>query len=175
MNREARDMTEEIIAAVYRDFDLPADTPLISAGGSMGGLSALLFCRYTARKVAACSVCSAACDIMAAYTDYPGRPRVLHYPFAGYAGDFWDVMKEHSPLHQVAHMPDIPYQLIHGAADDGVPHDRHSLPFVQAMRKLGRNVEYIEVPGLGHNGDATPIEVINRRIEFVSSFIPGNG
>jgi dipeptidyl aminopeptidase/acylaminoacyl peptidase len=172
MNREARDMTEEIISAVYREFDLPAETPLISCGGSMGGLSALIFCRYTKRKVAACSTVASVCDITASYTEYPGRPRVFHYAFAGYEGDFWDIMKQHSPLHQVEHMPDIPYLMIHGADDTGVPLRTHTLPFVQAMQKLGRNVEYIEVPGLGHDGEATPIEVIQRRIEYVCSFIP---
>src|ERR1035437_6379178 len=48
--RGARGFVDDVVKAVFREYRLPADTPLIAVGGSMGGGSALLYTRYADRK-----------------------------------------------------------------------------------------------------------------------------
>ena len=43
MNRSARAYVDDIVAGLYAAYGLPADTPLIANGGSMGGCSSLLY------------------------------------------------------------------------------------------------------------------------------------
>ncbi len=48
----------------------------------------------------------------------------------------------------------------------------HSDPMAAAMRKRGLDVEYIEVPDMGHGGPM-PVAVIQRQVDFVNSFMQG--
>jgi dipeptidyl aminopeptidase/acylaminoacyl peptidase len=75
---------------------------------------------------------------------------------------------EHSPLHQVDAMPDIPYLIVHGEKDQAVKKSAHSDPMVALMRKRGLSVEYLDRPNLGHGG---PMDYPTSRriIEFVTS------
>jgi dipeptidyl aminopeptidase/acylaminoacyl peptidase len=52
-------------------------------------------------------------------------------------------------MRQVAAMPAIPYLVIHGDKDQSVNKEKHSDRFVAEMRKLGRDIEYLEIPGMG--------------------------
>ena len=138
----------------------------------MGGLSSLLYTRYAKRPIAACHALFPACDLQFHFSERPDLPPTIHHAFRGYAEDWETLLAEHSPLCQVAHMPDIPYLVIMGDLDALVSKARHSDPLVAAMRERGMNVEYVEVPGMGH-GSAMPLAVLERQIRFVSSFLTG--
>jgi dipeptidyl aminopeptidase/acylaminoacyl peptidase len=170
MNRQARAYVDDMVEAAQKRHGLQS-APLISTGGSMGGCSCLLFCRYTRHRVTACSALFPVCDVPFHFTERPDLPRTFRQAFWGYPEPFAEVLKEHSPLHQVAGMPDIPYQILHGEEDEAVNKTKHSDPFVAAMRKAGRKVEYVEIPGLRHNDASVPLAALTRRIEFVSSFL----
>ena len=172
MNRQARQFVDDVVDAAFDIYRLPAATPVITTGGSMGGLSTLLHARYARHPVVACSAACPPCDLPYSFHERPDIPRTVRHAFRGYPEPLEEVLLEHSPLHQVPGMPDIPYQVIHGGADTAVAKAHHSDPFVAAMRKAGRRVEYIEIPKMTHNGDAMPLDAIRRRIDFVSSFIP---
>lgn len=49
MNRQAVSMTDEIMDTVKEMLDLPENLPIVSSGGSMGGLAAITYCVYTKR------------------------------------------------------------------------------------------------------------------------------
>lgn len=170
MNRQARAFVDDLVDAAYRQYNLPDSIPLIATGGSMGGLSALLYTRYARRPVTACLALYPCCDLAYHFTERPDLPRTIRYAFRGYAEPWDQVLAEHSPLAQVPHMPDIPYLVIHGDADAAVAKAHHSDPFVAAMRRLGRRVDYLQVPGMGH-GPCMPLYVWQRRIDFVKSHL----
>lgn len=169
MNRSARCFVDELIDDVFREFSIGSNTPVVSTGGSMGGQGALIYTRYARRPVVACDALFPVCDAKYHFNERPDLPATFRYAYRGYPGDWNAIMEEHSPLHQAANMPKIPYLVIHGDADAAVSKQHHSDPFVARMKQCGHNVEYIEIPGMGH-GTSVPLCVFQRRVEFVSSF-----
>ena len=171
MNRQARTMVDELVDAIYSAQGLPGSIPLICTGGSMGGQASLLYTRYAKRRVSACLANCPVCDLKYHFHERPDLPPTIRHALLGYAGSLDSLLAEHSPLHQMDAMPDIPYLIIHGGKDKLVSKRHHSDKMVAAMRKRKMNVEYVEVPGMGHGGPM-PLAVLEKQIRFVSSFLP---
>jgi dipeptidyl aminopeptidase/acylaminoacyl peptidase len=76
----------------------------------------------------------------------------MYHAFGAYGDDMHALLVEHSPLHQVDHLPDIDYLIVHGDADPAVNKAAHSDRLVHAMRARGLRVDYQEIPGMGHCG-----------------------
>ncbi len=172
MNREARAFVDELIADTFRLYGLGPEIPIIAAGGSMGGCSALLQARYSRHSVVGCLAIYPVCDTAYHFTERPDLPRTMFLAFGGYEGTFEEALAEQSPLAQAEQMPDIPYCLIHGDADKAVGKEMHSDKFVRRLRDLGRKVDYLEVPGYGHEGWANQRVVLDKIVGFVTSLIP---
>ena len=168
MNRNARAFVDELLAAVYRRYGLSDDVPLISCGRSMGGCAALLYCRYGALKPVGCMAQYPVCDLFARFVEDPNpdSPPAYHHAFYGYSEPPEEILREHSPLHQAEFMPDIPYLFFHGTADARVNKALHTDRMVQSLRRLGRDVTYIEITGMKH-GRNIPLSVYNRQYEFI--------
>ena len=149
MNAGAVAETDRIVALAKARAGLPADAPVVSTGGSMGGLCALVWPRYTRHRVAAVAANCPVCDLPFHYTERPDLPRTLRAAFAA-EPDFEAALRSRSPLHLAPDLPDVPYAVFHGTADRLVDKAAHSDKFVAAMRALGRSVEYAEVPDRGH-------------------------
>lgn len=169
-NRLTRGFVNELLDAVYREFGLTENAPIISTGGSMGGQSALLYARYSRRPIAACHALYPVCDLKYHFNERADLPATMRFAFRGYTEEWNAVMEEHSPLHQVENMPKIPYLIIHGDADTAVSKKHHSDPFVAQMMARGHDVEYAEVTGMDHGGPM-PLDVLQQRIGFVSRFL----
>lgn len=150
MDREAVLYTDEVIDAMITGLSLPEDIPVVLTGGSMGGLSALVYARRAARTPVACAVVCPVCDLPYHYTEREDLPRTLYHAFFFEEGEIGEVLKTASPLHLVPEMPDISYTVFHCCNDKAVNKEKHSDRFVAAMRAAGRRVTYIEVPGRGH-------------------------
>jgi len=170
MNRSARAFVDRLIASVYHHFKLTSDIPLIIAGSSMGGLSALIYTRYSPHRITACLALFPVCDLEYSFTERPDVPPTIRHAFRDYPGDLTAAMIENSPLQQAAQMPDIPYLLIHGDKDLSVNKAKHSDRFVAAMHKHKKNVRYLEVPGMTHGGNVT-YQASRAQIEFVKGFL----
>jgi dipeptidyl aminopeptidase/acylaminoacyl peptidase len=168
MNRGARAFIDELVDFVYDHYQLDDSIPLVSTGGSMGGYSALLYTRYARRRVSACLALYPACDLKYHFNERPDLPRTIYYAMRGQGSDMDALLTEHSPLEQVAYLPDIPYLIIHGDKDHLVNKQAHSDKMVTAMRRRGLNVEYMEVPGMGH-GECVPVDVYKKMIDFINS------
>ena len=144
------------------------DIPLVSTGGSMGGLSALIYARYSAHPVAACAAKYPVCDLPYHFTERPDLPRTIVSALAHYDMPFEQAMEAISPLHQAERMPDIPYLILHGDRDLAVNQQKHSERFVSALQKAGRSVRYVPVPGAGHGNLPQEYEQIFEEFVFVS-------
>jgi dipeptidyl aminopeptidase/acylaminoacyl peptidase len=151
MNDSTVALVDEVVAGLFERHALPADTPVIATGCSMGGHGALTYALLSRRPVAACAAVSPVCDLTFHYGERPDLPRTLHHAFGSY-GDVTEALIAHSPLHQAARMPDVPYLIIHGDADRAVGKAQHSDRLVAALRAAGRTVDYREQPGMGHCG-----------------------
>lgn len=168
MNRQSRNMIDELVDAVYAAYGLAESIPLISTGNSMGGQGSLLYTRYAKRRVSACLANCPVCDMKFHFYERPDLPTTMRYAFRGYPESLNACLAEHSPLEQVADMPDIPYRIIHGEKDKLVSKRHHSDKMLAAMRKRRLRVEYIEVPGMGHVAPL-PLKVLEGNVSFVAS------
>ncbi len=95
----------------------------------------------------------------------------FHHAFGSYPEPLEEVILEHSPLAQVGRMPDVPYLVIHGDRDLSVNKEAHSDRFVAAMRAAGRQIEYLEIPGMGHGTNVPPV-FHRRTAEFIDRYLP---
>ncbi|MDR1092863.1 MAG: prolyl oligopeptidase family serine peptidase [Clostridiales bacterium] len=170
MNREAVRLTDGIVAAAFERYGLPEGFPVVSTGGSMGGCSALIYARYARVAPVAVAADCPVCDLPFHATERPDLPRTMYNAFAHYECGIDEAMRRHSPLHQTADMPDIPYFIDHGDADTAVNKSLHSDRFVAEMRKAGRNVEYLEIPGMKHCDLNSAPAAAKRFGEFVRGF-----
>jgi len=150
MNAHAVRTVDMIVEVCIDKYGLPADIPVISTGGSMGGLSALAYAHNASRTPTACAANCPVCDLLFHYTERPDLPRTIWSAFGWYEGGFEDAMRTASPLHLAATMPDIPYYITHCDADLAVNKGSHSDKMVAAMRAAGRSIVYDEIPGMGH-------------------------
>ena len=155
MNQQAVDYTDEILDVLEAKHLVKPK--LVSCGGSMGGLCAIVFCRYSAHReqIVSCVTNCPVCDLPFHFTERPDLPRTLYSAY-GTEPDFDAALRAHSPLHlaQAGELPDIEYHDIHCEADGAVNIDRHSVPFVAAMQK-NRRITFDRVPERGHC-DLTP-------------------
>lgn len=170
MNRQARAMVDELVEAIYALHELKEEIPLFSTGGSMGGQGSLLYSRYSKRRISACFANCPACDLHFHFNERPDLPPTIRWAFQGYPEDLDSLLTEHSPLHQVAAMPDIPYRIIHGDKDPAVAKPNHSDKMVAAMRQRNLDVDYVEVAGMGHCGPL-PLDVLEGNVAFLTEIM----
>ena len=168
LNRQARAMVDELLDAIYASYGLPDRTPLICTGRSMGGQASLLYPRYAKRRVSASLANCPACDLKFHFHERPDLPPTIRHAFLGYEGSLDQLLAEHSPLHQVDAMPDIPYRIIQGGKDKLVSKRHHGDRMAAAMRKRKMKVEYVEVPNMEHC-EPLPLSVLQGNVEFVAA------
>ena len=149
MNKQAVNYTDEILDVLFEALDLPDDLPVVSIGGSMGGLSCLVYTNYAKRTPVACVANCPVCDLPYHYTERPDLPQTLYSAFWHETGTIDDVLKAGSPLHLVDSMPDSDYFIFHCTADKAVNKELHSDVFVARMQEKHR-VTYHIVPDRGH-------------------------
>ncbi len=150
MNRHTVEFTDEILDVLFKEYDLPKDLPIVSSGGSMGGLSALVYTAYSKRTPSSCVASCPVCDLPYHFTERVDLPRTLYTAFASYEGSLEDALRSASPAHLVDKMPEsTEYFIFHCEEDEAVNIARHSRPFVEKMRAKHK-ITYYTVPGRGH-------------------------
>lgn len=150
MNTQAVLYTDEIIDVLMDKYALSESIPVVSSGGSMGGLSALVYTRYAQHTPVACVANCPVCDLVFHYTERPDLPRTLYSAFFHSSADCMeDALKTASPLHLVDQMPEIDYFIFHCEEDMAVNKEKHSDKFVKKMQPVHR-VTYHTVPERGH-------------------------
>lgn len=154
MNPQSVQYTDEILDVVMAHEHLPADLPIVSTGGSMGGLAALVYTQKAKRMPVACVANCPVCDLPFHLTERPDLPRTLYSAFFHEDGTLEDALRRHSPLHLVDQMPKVDYFIFHCGQDQAVQKERHSDRLVQAMTPEF-SVTYHVVPDRGHC-DLTP-------------------
>lgn len=149
MNPQAVAYTDELIDVLFDKYGLSEDTPIVSSGFSMGGLSAIVYCTHSKRTPVRCVANCPVCDLPFHFTERPDLPRTIYSAFF-YADDFDKALEEASPLHlaQKGLLPDIDYHIFHCSKDSAVNISAHSERFIAAMN--GKRVCYTVVPDQDH-------------------------
>ena len=150
MNRQAVGYTDEIVDVLFDHFALPANTPIVSTGLSMGGLASIIYCLRAKRTPIACVANCPVCDLVFHYDERPDLPRTLYSALWNEVGSLEEALKNGSPLHLADQLPLIPYHVFHCTNDQLVDKERHSDRLVEALRLRGRTVTYTVIPGRGH-------------------------
>ena len=148
MNRDAVSFTDEIVSVLRAHYGLDG-VKVVCTGGSMGGLSALVYTAYARIAPVACVTNCPVCDLPYHYTERDDLPRTLYSAFYGYEGGMDEALRACSPYHLVEKMPKIPYTVFHCKEDEAVNIERHSVRFVEKMRAI-HEVTFITVPHRGH-------------------------
>ena len=150
MNKQAVEYTDEILDVLFKEYNLPENTPIVSAGGSMGGQSALVYCKYAKRTPVACVVSCPVCDLPYHYTERNDLPRTLYSSFFNYDCSLDEAMKSASPYHLASSLPKINYHIIHCELDKSVNIEKHSVRFVNELNNLGYNCTFDICPDRDH-------------------------
>lgn len=149
-NKQNIAYTDEIIDVLFKEYDLPEDLPIVSTGGSMGGLSALVYMAYAKRTPIACVANCPVCDLPFHFTERPDLPRTLYSAFFNYNCSLQEALESASPIHLVDKMPKASkYYIFHCEEDKSVNKQKHSDRFVEKM-KAEHNISYYAVPERGH-------------------------
>ena len=165
MNNQAISYVDQVMAAVKVRHNLANNIPWVSSGGSMGGLSALVYARYAAVPPVACAVNCPVCDLPYHATERDDLPRTMLVSFSHYPKGVEAGMKRHSPVHIAAQLPKVPYLVVHGDADIAVNKAAHSDKLVSLMQN--HDVEYIEVPGMAHCDLHAAPDALRRYQDFI--------
>ena len=155
-----------IVDALRKKYHLAEGSPLVAAGGSMGGLGALVYAAWSRHKVTACAAACPCFDVLACYACNPLFPRTYVSAVAALDLPLKEGLKRISPAHLIARMPDIPYFIVCDMKDEIFP-EKGMDDYVARLKAAGRSVEYVKLPDMKHGG-FTP-EARTRLHEFVCS------
>lgn len=145
-NENAENVTLEMLDFLSKKLSIAQGCYVI--GGSMGGASALIFAAKHKEKV------KAVCDIFG-ITDYTRFYNEGNYrdsiakAYGGTPSEKPQAYLDRSAINHIDELKGIPILVIHGDKDTIVP-KWHSDLFVEKLKQSGGTVEYIVVPGKGH-------------------------
>ena len=142
MNRDEVNLTDEILDVLFEKYGLDNSTPIVSSGGSMGGLACIVYTKYAKRTPVGCVSNCPVCDLPYHFTERVDLPRTLYSAFYSYEGDFDSALKSASPLHLIDTLPQkTEYVVFHCDKDSAVNINMHSEKFVEALSKT-RDVKF---------------------------------
>ena len=141
---------EQVLDTVFSMLSLPDDTPFMISGGSMGGMTAMLYSVYGRRAVRAVACNCPVCNLEAVMASSPHVRRSVFAAYAGSGREMEEEILRHNPLRQVEHMPNVPYLIVSGTADVAVPDPKHADLMKREMARLGRDATFLSVEGMVH-------------------------
>lgn len=150
MNRQAISFVDEIVDVLFEKYGLKENLPIVTMGGSMGGLSSLVYTRYAKRQPVLCATLCPVCDLPYHYTERPDLPRTLYSAFGNEDGKMEDILKKYSPYHLAKEMPDIDYILFLCDEDKAVNMQSHGEKFISRMKEENKSIKKYVLHGFDH-------------------------
>lgn len=148
MNRTAEDIVLQSIKLLQAEYKIDSQR-LYMMGVSMGGGGVLVFSARHKEMVAGICDIMGVTDMVRLYNDHPDYHDSNSNAYGGSPNQVPNVYAERSALNHIDDLKSIPVLIIHGMEDSLVP-IHHSDRMYNALKSAGANVEYIKVPGIGH-------------------------
>ena len=148
-NKEAVEITDEIIDVLIKHYSLGDDLPIVSTGGSMGGMCSLTYMVYAKRTPVACVSNCPVCDVPFHYTERPDLPRTFYSAYYNCDMTMDEALIAHSPLHLTDKMPKAKFYIFHCEKDNAVNINAHSEKLVAKLSQT-HDVVYHTVADKGH-------------------------
>ena len=150
MNSDEVRLTDEILDVLFEKYSLDDSTPIVSSGGSMGGLACIVYTKYAKRTPVGCVANCPVCDLVYHFTERVDLPRTIYSAFYSYEGSFEDALKSASPFHLIDTLPQkTSYVVFHCDKDSAVNITKHSEKFVKELSK-SRDVKFFVVNDRDH-------------------------
>ncbi len=149
MNEQAVEYVDELIDVLRERYSLDENVKIVSTGGSMGGLSSIVYCAYAKITPVSCVANCPVCDLVYHFSERPDLPRTLYSAFYNFEGNMETALESRSPLHLAEKMPKISYTIYHCEQDMAVNLEKHSLRLFEKMKST-HDVKLITVPDRGH-------------------------
>lgn len=169
MNDDEVRLTDEILDVLFEKYGLDDSIPIVSTGGSMGGLASIIYTKYAKRTPCGCVANCPVCDLVYHFTEREDLPRTLYSAFYNCEGTIEAALRAHSPLHLTDTLPQkTGYTVFHCDTDSLVNIHMHSEKFVEKMRKT-RQIEYFVVNGRDHCdlGDEMYQKYLDTSVEYI--------
>ncbi len=164
MNKEAQDLTNQVLDVLFEHYGLSDDTPLVYSGASMGGGAALLISALGKHKPVACLANCPLCD-MVYQAENEDFTRMIYSAVYHENGTMEEAVKTISPLHNIDKLPKCKYYIFHCDKDEVLDIHAHSDVMVEKMKEHGLDVTYYIVHDMGH------IKLTPEMSEVYSSYI----
>lgn len=150
MNDNTVKFVDKLVSVLTKEYGVE-DFPIVSLGPSMGGQSAILWSARSAHKdkIVACVTNCPVCDPLSLSPDLLPK-RALLSAFFDENKDFYQVVKNYSPMEITSELRDIDYFVFQCDADTAVVKELHADKFVQKMKEHGFNIEYFVEHGKEH-------------------------
>ena len=150
MNRDEVRLADEVIDVIMEHYGLDSSCPIVSTGGSMGGLACIVYTKYAKHTPVGCVANCPVCDLPYHYTERVDLPRTLYSAFYSYDCSMDEALKSCSPLHLAPVLPEkTEYTVFHCDKDSAVNIDMHSEKFVKELSNY-RHVDYFVVHDRDH-------------------------
>ncbi len=129
----SRKFNEQVLDAVYDKLALSDDIPLISSGGSMGGMTAFMYCIDGKRKPSACAMNCPVTDTRAHFENNFYIRRAIMDAHIDKEEAMPEFLKGISPIYRIADFPDIPVFALFGGRDTCITEKEYA-PFIEKMK-----------------------------------------
>jgi pimeloyl-ACP methyl ester carboxylesterase len=143
-----RDITN-VISLIMSDYNVDVDHVHVM-GNSMGGSGALKYAMFNNQVIASLVDIHGVADFTQFYSENSYYRASLRAAYGGRPADVPEVYADESALGNEERFSHTPVMILHGTAD-GTVAVSHSRYLNESLSALGCTVEYVEVPGVGHD------------------------
>ena len=165
MNPGAVRLTDLTVGAIFEKYGLDRSIRPVAAGGSMGGLGALMWSAGSHYNVKACAAHCPGVDMLSTFWHREDFSRTLFDAVGSLDMSIEDGLKSVSPVYNIDRLPDIPYYITCDGEDECFDREETER-FAAAMKASGKNVRYVCFEGAAH-GEFSPPEERNRYWDFI--------
>ncbi|MCR5695247.1 MAG: hypothetical protein K6G89_09840 [Clostridia bacterium] len=151
MNDGAVRFADCVVNALRIRFGLEKGSPLVSTGGSMGGLGSLIFAAKSGLGVTACAAVCPCVDPNASVFCDNTVPRSFVSTFCAFDMPLREAIETVSPIAYAGGMPSIPYLILADEKDELFPLEQIR-SYSDMLLSYGNKVSFMVMENCGHGG-----------------------
>lgn len=171
MSKSSFAYLEEVLDVVYAHYGFDENTPFVVTGGSMGGMTAMMYSLYGNKKARACACNCPVTDLPRIFERGKDMRRAIYSAHNLDERPLSECLEANSPIHNAERLPNIPYYIAFGEKDLGITAE--GMEFCKKMKELGRELSFDVVPEMGHCNLMQFPEYAKKYADFVKKNVLG--